>query len=265
MDPKRVLSGAAFLILILAIFAVIYMTLKKLYNPFNTGILIIDKPVEITHDMVSCVDSLPDGSDHTYSFWMFVSHWSKTPGRPKIVFKHKFTNYTLNVSVGENDADLEVFLTDSNGLKVSRKSHMSYYSENDNEYYRLARELDNDNTHVLQNLPIQSWNHITLSVYDKTIDLYLNGKLARTFVLADELQMTLDQMIQVGSVGDEITYSGFLSKFRYYPRLVSPHEIYKIYLDGPASESQLSYERDAKKLNLNLSLQSGGPTCATAH
>ena len=53
MDPKRVLSGAAFLILILAIIAVIYMTLKKLYNPFNTGILIIDKPVEITHDMVS--------------------------------------------------------------------------------------------------------------------------------------------------------------------------------------------------------------------
>ena len=32
MDPKRVLSGAAFLILILAIIAVIYMTLKKLYN-----------------------------------------------------------------------------------------------------------------------------------------------------------------------------------------------------------------------------------------
>jgi len=264
MEPKRVLSGVAFLILILAIFAVIYMTLKKLYNPFNTGILIIDKPVEITSDMVPCVDTMPDGSDHTYSFWMFVSHWSKTPGRPKIVFKHKYSNYTLNVAVGENDADLEVFLTDKNGLKVSRKSHMSYYSKNDSQYYRLARELDNDNTHVLQNLPLQSWNQITMSVYDKTLDLYLNGKLARTFVLADELQMSDDALIQVGSVGDEITFNGFVSKFRYYPRLVTPQEIYKIYLAGPATESELSYERDAQKLNLNLSLGNNGPACATA-
>ena len=63
--------------------------------------------------------------------------------------------------------------------------------------------------------------------------------------------------------GDGSIFDGFLSKFRYYPRIVSPQEIYKIYLAGPATQSNLSEKADQQRINLNLSLD-GGPECATA-
>ena len=280
MDPKQIISGVVFFVLILTIIAVIYMTLKKLYNPFNTGLLIIDKPVKITSDMVPCVDKMPDGADHTYSFWCFVSEFHETPNQPKMIFSHEFQYqldpYKLNVAVGGTDADLLVFITDKYENRQTRKKKALYYSnarkedgvEPDSLYPfdrpglgRLTNDLDD--THIIHGLPLQAWNHVTIVVYDKTLDLYLNGKLARTFVLERELQMLKDSLIQVGSVGDEITYNGYISRFRYYPRIVSPQEIYKIYLAGPAKASNLSEKRDDTRLNLTLSMGKG-PSCDMA-
>ena len=263
MEPKKIISGVVLLVLILSILIVIYLTVRKIYNPFNTGVIIVDKPVQLTKDMLPCDSELPEGVDHTYSFWAYVSHWDLTPGRPKYIFRRAHDPYNLNVSIGGDDADLEIFLTDKNGQKVARKNHMKYFSQNQSDTKQFVRSADNDHTHVFHNFPLQSWVHVTISIYDKTLDMYINGKLVRTFILAEELQPGGNGEIVIGSLEDDAILSGFISKFRYYPRVISPDEVYKLYLAGPASASDLADESGKQKLTLSMSYNSG-PSCASA-
>ena len=141
---------------------------------------------------------------------------------------------------------------------------MTYFSENANQVKQFSRSADNDHTHILHNIPLQAWNFITISIHDKTLDLYLNGKLARTFITPEELQPYDNAgFITLGSLDDEPILSGFISRFNYYPRVLSPGEIYSAYLKGPAKSSDLSDKPDIEKINLNISLDES-PTCATA-
>ena len=226
------------------------MLIKKLYHKNKTEVVVISKPLEMESDMTTCSGMLPQsGSEHSYSFWMYVTQWQMTHDSPKFIFRRQHLSNTLNVAVGDVKNELQIYLTNDAG-RISRTSTVG---------------TDDDTTHTLSNLPLQAWNHITLTIWDKTLDLYLNGKLARTFILAEPLQPSEDGSFTIGSLSqdNEQTFHGFLSRFHYFTRVISPHEIYKLYLKGPAKSSDLSSKPNTSRVSLDVSLGQA-PTCATA-
>jgi len=247
MEPKTIIGLIIFLIIISVIFYAIYKTISYFKSEQVKEIMIIDAPVQIESDMQSCTGTLlSTGNEFTYSFWMYVTHWEDTYN-PKFIFRKKHLLNTLNVTLGANTSDMEIYLTDENGI-ISKNT-----------------EADNDHTHAIRHFPLQSWNHVVISVWNKTLDVYLNGKLVRTFLIAKPLQPS-DGALTIGSISEngESTFNGFLSRFKFIPTILSPREIYKIYLEGPAKQSELSQKMDDSKIEINLNLNQS-PPCANAN
>lgn len=249
MVSQRIIGTVVLVVVTLAIIILIAMTVRKMYNPTYSGTEILDAPVEMTEDMTTCSGTLPAaGNEHTYSFWTYVTHWhsSGVSGADKYIFRRTHLNNKLNVVLDSHKNDLKIFLTRNDGSKV--------YDDN------------NKHAHMLYNYPLQAWTHVTICVWNKTLDLYLNGKLARTFILKEPLQPVDGGNFTLGSNSNqdqEDTFSGFLSRFLYFPRVLSPREIYKLYLKGPAKSSDLTSDPSVSKpISVNIG---GGPSCANAY
>ena len=82
---------------------------------------------------------------------------------------------------------------------------------------------------MIDNVPIQSWVNIIISLYGSTLDTYLNGKLVRTCVLPGVPNIDNTSDILVSPYGG---FSGWTSKFQYWPNATNPQQAYNIYKDG---------------------------------
>jgi hypothetical protein len=96
-----------------------------------------------------------------------------------------------------------------------------------------TRGGSNSNTKVhqcqIENIPIQKWANIIVSLYGSTLDVYLNGKLVRTCVLPGVPSIDNTADIQVTPAGG---FSGWTSSFKYLAYASNPQEAYNLYKDG---------------------------------
>jgi hypothetical protein len=84
----------------------------------------------------------------------------------------------------------------------------------------------------LSNVPIQKWVHLVVSVYGRSMDLYLGGKLVRTCVLPGIASVNNDTNVFITPMGG---FDGWTSKFQYYPDALNPQEVWNMYAKGYSS------------------------------
>tara|TARA_Y100000996_G_scaffold324422_1_gene260441 strand:- start:15611 stop:16441 length:831 start_codon:yes stop_codon:yes gene_type:complete len=245
-----VLGILAFFLLIALIFIAIRFFSKK-----NMGITLIGVPVEMSPAPKICGNKIvtSDANEYTYSFWTYIkNYWND--GNPKLIFERKYKNYTMYVNFEEGPVMTVQF--------IDSTTNQPYFDVNQN-ISKKSRRFGNNNVmnYSLDNIRLQSWNHIAISQWGKTMDFYLNGKLARTFILPFELEPYLPETIIIGGEESE-TYDGYISQFKYFPRTVSVENIYKMYLKGPQEKSALSSFMpilpSSTLADVNMHLGSGG-------
>jgi len=86
-----------------------------------------------------------------------------------------------------------------------------------------------DHTCKIDNIPIQKWVNVIVSLYGRTLDVYLDGKLVRTCVIPGVPRVDNDMDINVTPRGG---FSGWTSAFKYWSNASNPQEAYNIYKDG---------------------------------
>mgnify|MGYP001201871820 CR=1 FL=1 len=167
-------------------------------------------------------DKLPAGAgtnDFTYSFWFYVNSWSYNYGKNKIIFERSAG--TGNVSTPQPRVE---FGAASNDLHITLS----------------ARGSEGPVPHPchIKNVPIQKWTHVVITLMDKTIDVYLDGKLVKTCLMPfvpyiDGLKDNSLFLSPKETDNDSNSgFSGFVSKFRFYARSVPPREAYELYRQG---------------------------------
>ena len=87
-------------------------------------------------------------------------------------------------------------------------------------------------TCAIANVPIQRWCNLLISVYGRTQDLYLDGKLVRTCVLPGVAKIDANAPVYVTPDGG---FSGWTSKFQYWPDATDPQQAWNIYKAGYGS------------------------------
>jgi hypothetical protein len=85
------------------------------------------------------------------------------------------------------------------------------------------------NTCLIENIPIQKWFNIIVSLYGRTMDVYLDGKLVRTCVMPGVPQVNNSAPINVSSNGG---FSGWTTTFKFWSDASNPQQAYNIYKDG---------------------------------
>jgi hypothetical protein len=112
-------------------------------------------------------------------------------------------------------------------------------------------------TFTIQDFPLQAWVNVTVSVYNDSIDLYINGKLVSSKYV-DNLNVIFPsgagRFVSLGNPwntfsrtdGDQsfidltTGFQGHTSKFKFYNNSLTPNEAYDIYKSGPGGSSLTS-------------------------
>lgn len=194
-------------------------------------------------------------SNFAYSVWFYVNDWNYRYGEPKVVFgrmggKSGPNNGSIPGVSGVDPCPAVVLDAIENNVSVS----LGCFAGADK---KPATDGANTVVHTcsVANVPIQKWVHLVLSVYGRSMDLYLDGKLVRTCLLPGVASVNNNADIYVTPAGG---FNGWTSKLQYYPNALNPQEVWNIYTKGYSSWSSVF-----NAYQLQVSLVENGNTQST--
>lgn len=82
---------------------------------------------------------------------------------------------------------------------------------------------------TIENINIQKWVNIVVTFNNRTLDVYINGKLVKSRPFKNIINAKHNGGIEVGS---DQGFGGYIAKTQYYPYFITPAKAWKIYRGG---------------------------------
>lgn len=158
-------------------------------------------------------------SNFAYSSWFFVNDWNYKYGEPKVIF-------------GRMSAPSEIDKGSIPGIAGTGPCPVVVLGEVENNisvYITCFPTTAPIFSCGVSNIPIQKWVNLIVSVYGRTMDLYIDGKLVRTCLLPGIANVNNDADVQVTPAGG---FDGWTSKIQYFPNSINPQDAWDIYIKG---------------------------------
>jgi hypothetical protein len=106
------------------------------------------------------------------------------------------------------------------------------YDDNTGEYKSMPVMYDEC---TVKDIPIQKWVHVVITVYNNSIEVYLDGKLYQTCPIKGFPKPSLDNM-HIGANGG---FNGYIAQLEYTNMALPFTQIKKIYNRGPQLRSTM--------------------------
>jgi len=223
----------------------------------NTYLLVSkDQSARIINPITITSDKLPaifEGGEFTVSTWIYINDWSYHRGNNKSILSIEGSNFDIiRIYLGSYKPSLSVRLhtkeassvpmnvsgnqssSGSGSMWSSQTSDSLDKDSRDSTFNTLQSEsglLDGSPMCDLPEIELQRWVCITVAVNGKTVDVYYDGKLARSCVLP-----TFYKVDASGYSAKLLGYGGFggqISRTTMYDVALNPEQVYKIYMAGP--------------------------------
>ena len=203
------------------------------------------KPIIIP---ASNLPGLYEGGEFSVSMWVYVQNWNYRMGMNKHILSIGGSSFdTLRIYLGGNKPQFRVRVhTHTQGQvapghgghdddaapsppdNLSALTKQSLYSQLETD----SGLLDSTPLCDLPEIDMQRWVQLTVALNGKTVDVYLDGKLARSCVLPT--------FYKVDKGGYNATllayggYGGYISAVNMYSYARSPDQVYREYMAGPS-------------------------------
>jgi hypothetical protein len=201
--------------------------------------------------MVS-VDSTNFGTNanYGYSVWVYIDAWQNT-----------VTDDTK--TIGKN------ILTRCSTTSTTSPTVFNLYLDNDQNNLILLMNGTGNKPCTIRNVKLQKWFNVTMSIYGNTVDLYLDGKLVQTCILAvPPADLNSNDKLYVGGkidqsnkstcvVNDGGDLTGYISNVVFKNNYFTPEEAWSIYGDGYSGAGMFSFLHSYK---LNFSITNNNQT-----
>jgi len=174
-------------------------------------------------------------SNFAYSIWFYVNDWNYRYGESKVIFGRmgassgKDSGSISGVS-GLDPCPAVVLGALENNISVSLGCYPGVNQK------PTAGGTTVVHTCSIANVPIQKWVNLVVSVYGRTMDLYIDGKLVRTCLLPGIASINNNADVYVTPAGG---FNGWTSKLQYYPNSLNPQEVWNIYTAGYSNWSSM--------------------------
>lgn len=178
-----------------------------------------------------------EGGEYTVTFWAYITAFKDTVGKAKHILElaprttSGSPTSTLVVGLGPFNNKLMVRVnTNATGTEVLTKATLDAIFQ---PTAIPSGQLLADTMPVcdLPEVELQRWVCFGVVLNGRTVDVYMDGKLARSCVLpsfftvdANGIQMKL---LQYGG------FNGFLSNVYVHAGALNPDQMYRIYMQGP--------------------------------
>jgi len=251
---------------LIAFFVVIYYLYKFLIQGSDLEVSILEAEVDANKPQVLIIpNSNPDvrvkyGGEYTISFWMYITSWDYRAGLPKSVLQivdSSLPKSSLFTSVlYPNEAKMMIRIhTDG------QKGEQTDYTLNSNFENLLSGQGGaqmfapsiGSPMCDLQDIDLQRYINVTVSVNGRIVDVYYDGKLNRSCVLP-ELPSAPATGVQSVIIGQKGGYGGKISGIQFFAYPLTPDRIYAIYQAGPGGAAGfMGYLADKLGIKLTYS------------
>jgi len=200
------------IVLIILFFIVRYYYLKN--SSLTSGVN--DATIEQTIQATSLTQSTSGtATNYTFSIWIYITDWSVNYGQQKIILKR-------NASSSKNIGSPTIALDDTENNLLVFVACVDSASTSTIQPVKVK-------ANPIQDIPIQKWLNILISVSNRTLDIYLDGKLVQTTLLPNIAYVDSTQSVYVTPNGG---FSGYTSNLQYWPNATDPQTAWNIYAKG---------------------------------
>lgn len=154
-----------------------------------------------------------NAQNYTYSIWFYIDDWNVRYGEDKIIFGR------MNSETSSAEPCPLVYLDKTQNNIVIKTTIKD----------ETATSASTVDTNTVQNVPIQKWVFLMMSVYGRTMDIYLDGKLVRTFILSGIPKINQAANVYVTPNGG---FSGWTTRFQYWNDATNPQVAWDMYKKG---------------------------------
>ncbi len=272
-------------LILIVICVVLGLYLFSKLNIFNDYNEYLDSPTSAKENVLISEDLLKKSDGHfAISSWIFIDDWNYKYGEEKIILKKEMpsTSGDMNLPYIGLDAyknDLIIKMNVFGGANTDPTSFQTLLKKELEESTSFTDSPDNYDTFgcsgeqiyvqdsagsttntdvscistslediVVENINMQKWVNIITTVNNRSIDVYINGKLVKT--------KTFNNVIDTAAFnhgGISITpnggFGGFVSKIQYYPYYITPEKAWSIYKGGFGD----AFESTLNKYNMSMS------------
>jgi len=260
------LSTFAFLIVILIILYVVYTYLYPADDPNYTQFIANEMDARRPMPIKGKVPAIFTGGDFTFSMWVYIDDWNYRVSQSKFLFA---ISPSTNPS-GQMKSALVGLLTPlQNGLMVRANTvtrntpSSSAAATPDITQESNLQQILNQQTSMqmfsstvadvpcdVKEVPLQKWVNITIVSSGRVLDIYMDGKLNRSCVLDNVLNVPRgDLKLRLGEKGG---FGGRYSAVQMWNQQLTPDLIYSIYQMGPSQTKHDIFTDIAKWLGINV-------------
>lgn len=211
---QKILGALGSILVILLVIYIIYRIYVS-YTGTSTG----DKHILISgvHTATkqlfldsSLVPEAEEGLAMSYSFWINVQDWSYNFGNVKNILAKGRRS-------GSEFAPL-----------------ISLYPEENNLHVMTSLFNNDSNQCDIRNIPLQKWVHIVYVLDNRSVSIYIDGKLERNCSLRNIPKLNGHGLTVCGKMGsNKPGFNGLLANLVYYTKALQPEDVFNIYREGP--------------------------------
>jgi hypothetical protein len=190
---------------------------------------------------------LKSGLAHSVSTWIYINDYNYNYGAPKhILWKGNPMKDEKGNAISGNDGKTacpQLFLyPETNTLGISTSTTFSGSTPEKSD---------------IQNIPLMKWVHICYVLNNRSVDVYINGKLERSTALRGIPIITNDKMWVTYGEEKNPGFYGKIGRTQYFTRAITPNDVLGLYNQGPLGNtlyklsffeknSLLSYSKDGE-------------------
>ena len=163
-------------------------------------------------------------SNFAWSIWFYINEWNQSYGQMKTLFYQ--ANEPLSSSgLGTEPPNIAVSLDEyENNMSLWLNTFKSAGSAASYPDYQ-------ENQFTIPNIDLQKWVNLIISVEGRTLDVYLHGKLVKTYVLPN-VAYVKSENVYIGGSSAAQTFDGHVARLQYFANSLNTQQAYNIYRDG---------------------------------
>jgi len=165
------------------------------------------------------------GADNGIQFWMYIKDWDYQFAKKKgIIYRKDATNATYRnpeISLHETDNSLNVKVSiypDAAGGGTATEAAAANASGATGDSY----------TCTVENVPLQTWFAVSVTVFQRNLDIYINGKLVKSCVLPGVPRPAAGDLVTADNGG----FSGSICNVHAYPNMLGPSDAAAFFAAG---------------------------------
>jgi hypothetical protein len=185
-----------------------------------------------------------EGGSFSVQGWFYVQNYTDRPG----LYKHLLsiggdptttTGFqTIVIMLGQFNNSFHVRVNSPSSGSTSPPGTNKLDKEQINNFFTVsgtgATPTNEPAICDINNFDLNKWIHYCVVVDARTVDVYMNGKLARSCILP--FNFKVDSSFQGARLCDYGGFSGFISNTEFYNYNLGPDQIWRFYMEGPGQK-----------------------------